>query len=137
METKASLSSRSIQFHIVAIKWASDLNFFKIETAFFHRLLEDYFKESPATLTQVGTDAEKLRVLDAEIHKAEIKLGLQVRWIELMAEDLIPEDTGAIAAEQVRLEKLMADLTLHFRELKMHLFGLVEGVLTVPDLSVS
>lgn len=131
METKTTLSTRSIQYYVIATKWATDLNFFKIETAFFHRLLETYFKKLPGTLEHLGADVEKLRALDSDIHKVEIKLGLQVRWIEMMAEDVIPEDTASIAAEQVSLEMLMGNLTAHFRELKTHLFGIVEGVLSV------
>jgi len=136
METKASLSSRSIQFYAVAVQWASDLNFFKIETAFFHRLLEDHFKKLPGILEHLGKDSEKLRALDANIHKVEIKLGLQLRWIEMMTEDVIPEDPGSIAAEQVQLEMLMTELSAHFRELKKHLFGIVDGGPKVADVAI-
>lgn len=42
METAPSLSSRSLQYYVMARHWASELEFFKVETAFFHRLLDDY-----------------------------------------------------------------------------------------------
>src|SRR6202007_597257 len=110
MEAKISLSSRSIQFYVVSGKWASDLNFFKIETAFFHRLVNEHFKNLIVAdrIAQFSATTERLGALDAEIHKTEVKLGLQLRLIELMAEDVIPEDTDSLAGEQVQLEQMMA-----------------------------
>ncbi len=138
METKAELSSRAIQFYVVSVKWASDLNFFKIETAFFHRLVDEHFKNMvPERIAQLRADTEKLRTLDTEIHKAETKLGLQLRLIELMAEDIIPEDVDSLAGEQVQLENLMAEIVSHFREVKKELFSMVEGVFKSTGQTVS
>lgn len=129
MESKASLSSGSIQFYALCVKWASDLNFYKIETAFFHRLIDERLKRvfMAERIAQLSTASENLRNLDSEIHKAEIIAGVQLRLIGLMADDIIPEDTVSLNGEQIQLEELMTSITSHFREVKKELFSVVEG----------
>jgi hypothetical protein len=130
MDTKASISTRSIQFYVVATKWASDLNFFKIETGFFDRLLEKHFKNlfpsgSSGNLHEIN---QKLSGLEDELCHIEKKLYLQLREIELMAEDIIPEDIDVLSSVQVQLEFAMASATKIFREVKKELFELIDGV---------
>ncbi len=125
MNTTASLSSRSVQFYAITQKWASDLSFFRIETAFFHRLLDQQFtgrsfaSHPPANLNGITA---KLNSLDNELQNAERLLDLQLREIELMAEDVLPEDPEWLAGGQVKLEFLMADITRRFRDIKKEIF---------------
>ena len=42
METTLSISSRSLQYYVIAKKWSSDLEFFRLETAFLQKLLDRY-----------------------------------------------------------------------------------------------
>jgi hypothetical protein len=43
MESTTTMSVRSLQYYVIARRWASDLDFFKIEAAFLHHLMDDYF----------------------------------------------------------------------------------------------
>ncbi len=129
MNTTAPLSSRSVQFYAITKKWASDLNFFRIETAFFHRLLEhqfiglSFFSLSPANLNGITF---KLNSLDNELQNAEKQLDLQLREIELMAEDILPEDSEWLTGGQVQLEFLMVNITRRFRDIKKEIFGMID-----------
>ena len=55
----------------------------------------------------------------------------QLQHVELMAEDIIPENAEDLAVEQVQLEHLMTNkLTRDYRDaVKKSLFQLVENVL--------
>ncbi|MGZ3873813.1 MAG: hypothetical protein ACXVJD_12900, partial [Mucilaginibacter sp.] len=58
MESTPAISARSLQYYVIARRWASDLEFFRIETAFFHRLINDYIlqlKDNNRTLQLLGT----------------------------------------------------------------------------------
>ena len=65
--------------------------------------------------------------LEEELGTVEKKLGLQLREIEMMAEDIIPEDIDLLSDAQVQLELLMASLTKIFREEKKEIFELIDG----------
>lgn len=43
METLNALLARSLQYYVLAEHWASDLEFFKIESVFFDKLIKEYF----------------------------------------------------------------------------------------------
>ena len=49
----------------------------------------------------------------------------QITQLELMAEDVIPEDAESLAATQVKLEYFMTDVTRRFRAVKREIFDLV------------
>jgi len=52
-------------------------------------------------------------------------LSRQLTQLELMAEDVIPEDTEALAEVQVKPENLMGELTRRYRSAKQDIFRLV------------
>jgi len=131
METTLNRSARSLQFYVIAKKWFSDLQFYKIETAFFHSLVEDHFihltgAKYATDLRQVNND---LLRLDKDIEETEGLLGGQIKHVELMAEDFIPEDTGSLTITQVQLEYRIAGLLREYRQLKAELFKLVGRVM--------
>jgi hypothetical protein len=131
METITAMSSRSLQYYVVAKRWASDIEFFKIETAFLHRLLDDYFirlceREYIEQLEQAGM---KLLKLEREECMADLLITEQMKYVELMAEDIIYENADELAVNQVKLEYLMTNLTYDYREVKKELFTLVESVM--------
>jgi len=125
------MSTRSLQYYVIAKKWFSDLQFYKIETAFFHSLIEDHFIHLSGAkyvndLRQVNND---LRILDRNIDETEGLLGGQIKHVELMAEDIIPEDTEGVAIDQIKLEHKVTGLLRDYRRLKAELFKLVEQVM--------
>lgn len=128
METSKALSARSLQYYVIARQWASDLEFFTIETAFFNRLLNDYFVRlsDAAHVLKLRETGKALLKLEEDKTKASRLLDDQLKELELMAEDIIPEDTEQLAGKQIELENMLHDITLEFRSVKQQLFALVE-----------
>ena len=125
------MSARSLQYYVIARRWASELEFFKIETAFFRRLLDDYsFRLSDqAYFEEFKRTGRELFELEEESARAGMLLIKQLKHVELMAEDIIPENAEELAINQVHLEYLMTNITRDYREVKKSLFQLVENVL--------
>jgi hypothetical protein len=128
METPIAMSARSLQYYVIARRWLSDLEFFKIETSFLHRLLD-----SNISRLQDNDHIEKLITTGKTLQKLEQMevddlLKNQITQLELMAEDIIPEDTEALASTQVQLEYFMTNLTREFRLVKQELFNLILDV---------
>ena len=128
MQTEPTISARSLQYYVIAHRWLSDLEFFKIETSYLHRLMDDYIvrlqdDDHIQKLIAAGKSLQKLE--EMEVNNL---LSDQIRKLELMAEDVIPEDSESLAAKQVQLEYFMTDLTREFRKVKQELFHLVLDV---------
>jgi hypothetical protein len=128
MQTEPTISARSLQYYVIAQRWLSDLEFFKIETSYLHRLMDDYIirlqdDDHIQKLIATGKSLKKLE--EMEVNNL---LSDQIRKLELMAEDIIPEDPESLAAKQVQLEYFMTNLTREFRKVKQELFRLVLDV---------
>ena len=131
MGTTTALSARSLQYYVIALRWVSDLEFFNIETAFLHRLIDEYFirlsdKTYFEKLKLVGNNLLKL---EKDKSRADNLLTKQLKQVELMAEDIVPEKAEDLTANQVQLEYLMADITNEYRTVKKELFVLIENVM--------
>jgi hypothetical protein len=113
---QTAISARSLQYYVIAQRWLSDLEFFKIETSYLHQLMDDYIVR-----LQDDDHIQKLIATGKSLNL----LSDQIRQLELMAEDVIPEDSESLAAKQVQLEYFMTDLTHEFRKVKQELFHLV------------
>jgi hypothetical protein len=131
METLNALSARSLQYYVLAEHWASDLEFFKIETAFFDMLINDHV----IRITEVS-EIEKLYQLIKKIRglkEDELDTGKilaeQLKQLELMTEDFIPENVDDIQGKQVQLEYLVTNLTREYREVKKELFVAIERMI--------
>jgi len=124
MDTMMLNSSRPLQFYVVAKRRSADLEFFRLESSFLQRLLDRCAEHSGQPKWQqmvtASRDLQELeRLVDSDL------LTRQLTQLELMAEDVIPEDTDALAESQVKLEQLMARLTRRFRDVKQEVFALV------------
>lgn len=125
METMPPISSRSLQYYVIAKKWSSDLEFFRLETGFLRKLLDRYIVrlQDEAHIQQLVHASRSLQELEET--KIDSLLSAQLTQLELMAEDVIPEDTEALASVQVKLENLMSELTRCYRAVKQEIFRLV------------
>ncbi|MDR3697410.1 hypothetical protein [Mucilaginibacter sp.] len=130
MESAANISSRSLQYYVIDRHWASDLEFFRIETAFLHRLLEDHFIPlcNQAHIAELTHSGMKLYSLEKEENVVNKLLQDQLKYLELIAGDIIPEDVDDLAANQINLEGMVANLMNDFRETKKDIFRLVAGL---------
>jgi len=131
MENTITMSARSLQYYVIARRWQSDLDFFKLETAFLHKLLNRHIsqlqdREHISRLVSAGKALQKLELMVMD----DLLTG-QITQLELMAEDIIPEDAESLAAAQVKLEYFMTSLTKDFRSLKQEIFELVLSENTV------
>lgn len=128
METTTAMSARSLQYYVIARRWLSDLEFFKIETSFLHRLMESNISrlQDHDHIDKLITTGKSLRKL--EQMEVDDLLKNQIKQLELMAEDIIPEDTEAFASTQIQLEYFMTNLTREFRLVKQELFSLILDV---------
>ncbi|MCJ8209570.1 hypothetical protein MUY27_07605 [Mucilaginibacter sp. RS28] len=128
MESVKALSARSLQYYAIGRQWQSDLEFFKVETAFLHRLLDDYFipLSNEIYLNRLKKAGENLFRLEEDESRMEILLNSQLRELELMAEDMIAEDAEQLSGTQVELEYMIAGLAKAYREVKQELFSLIE-----------
>ncbi len=130
MGTMTAMSARSLQYYVIAKRWAADLEFFKIETAFFYRLMDDYFIRlcEPSYIDKFKQVSKNLLKLEVDRNQADRLLSDQLKHLELMAEDIIPEDVDSLSSKQIQIEYLVTDLTNEYREVKKQLFTLVEIV---------
>ena len=128
METVLSLSARSQQFYVLCRHWESDLEFFRIETAFLHRLLDDYFVQllSPEYFEDLKKITRKLFELEKEENGLSQQIMNQVKQLELAAESVIPEDAEKLTDEQATIESLYLKLITDYKEVKKEMFSQVE-----------
>lgn len=136
MEILINRPSRSLQYFAIAKSWSSDLDFHQTELVFLNQLLEDYFISLSAPhyikkLTQIKAD---LYLVKEQARKTGELLNQQISLLEMMSDDVIPEDVQSLEAKQIRLEYWMNDLDKAFRTAKILLFRLIEEVVQNDEL---
>lgn len=138
MEHGIDLSSRATQYYALSRQWESDLEFFRIETAFLHRLLDDYFVRllAPAHIDQLKKAGMNLYKLENDESRLSKLLDDQLKKLSLISEAIIPEDQQELSARHTELEQLVTNLTAEYREVKKQLFVLVEKVMNENKLIV-
>lgn len=127
-----SLSARSLQYLVIAKKWNADIEFYEFEIKFLRLLLENnYFilqnNGDRDTVKRINND---LMRLDSEKNQLERSLGDQIQLLELMSEDVIPEDATLVAGKQIRLEYMVTELFSEYKDLKREIFYLVQQAST-------
>jgi len=128
METLNNLSARSLQYLVIAKKWSSDIEFYQLEIKFLRSLLGVNFimllnNGDRETVENINSDLTRL---DEEKAQLECALNDQIKQLELMAEDVIPEDATQVAGKQIRLEYMVTDLFAEYKDLKREIFYLVQ-----------
>jgi hypothetical protein len=135
METLNSLSARSLQYYVIAKKWSSDLDFYKVEIRFLRSLLEEYFY----TVANMGEEgnfkqiSNELMKLEVDKNQTDGLLNDQITQLELMSEDVIYEDVTALTGKQIKLEYMVTKIFNEYKEVKKKIFQLVEKVLEINN----
>ena len=139
MGTLTSLSSRSLQYYVISRKWLSDLEFYKFETVFLHSLLDEQFFYLPnnSERAKVADLNNELTKFEADKDHLERSLCEQIRQLELMSEDVIPEDTGSLAGKQIGLEHMVTDMMSEYKHLKLKIFTMVQRSKSDHNASLS
>ena len=129
------MSSRSLQYHVIANKWLSDLEFYKFEMGFLRTLLDNHFfniqyKDDRASVIELNKDLMKLEV---DKNQLEIALDDQIRQLEMMSEDIIPEYVTFLSGKQIKLEYMVTQIFSEYKELKKQIFTLVQKAYQKPE----
>lgn len=125
-----TFSTSSLKQYVIVRRWTSDIEFFKIETAFLHRLLDEHFiglcsSNLVERLKQVGAE---LLDLEKNESKAGKKLHYQLRELGWIAKNLISENKDRLLASQVEIEYMMVNLIRQYHEVKKEIFSLIEEI---------
>ena len=131
METTITLSVRSLHYYVTVRHWISDLEFFKVETSFFHRLLDDYFilLADPVHIEKLKQFSNKLFKLEKDESYATKLVNKQLTQLELISENTILENEEELGIKQVQLEKLMSKLKHEYQAVKKQLFALILAII--------
>ncbi|TFF35396.1 hypothetical protein [Mucilaginibacter psychrotolerans] len=131
MGTFNAMSARSLQYYLMAKHWASDLEFFKVETSFFKHLIDRYFTKVAefSGVENLRKIMQKIQCLQDDELLLREALAKQIRQLELMADDFVPENIDRLKGKQIELEGLIANLLEEFRQVKKELFTLIETVM--------
>jgi len=136
METLINRPSRSLQYFAIAKQWSLDLDFHRTELVFLNRLLDDYFirLSAPHYIEKLKGIKKDLCIVEEQGRKTEELLSLQIVFLEMMSDDVIPEDVQSLEAKQINLEYLMNDINRDFRKTKKVLFRMIEELVQNDDL---
>lgn len=136
MERGIELAGHAVQYYTLSRQWKSDLKFFRIEAAFFHRLLDDYFVRllAPSHIEQLKQTGENLYKLEKDENYLTKLVDHQLTRLDLIAKVIIPEDKIMLAAKHSQLEQLMTSLVAEYRSVKKQLFELLEKIMNENKL---
>jgi DNA gyrase/topoisomerase IV subunit A len=128
MGTTTAMSARSLQYYVIATRWAAELEFFNLETPFLYYLVEEYFIRlcEPARIKKFMRVRDELSRLEIDKKKIDSMLTHQIKMITLMSEDIVPEDIDSLSEKQIQLEYLVNGMTMKYRVIKKELFELTD-----------
>ena len=131
METTPTFSAKSLQYYVTAKSWASDLEFFKMETSFLNRLLDEYFLRlyNRKLTDKVKGSGQRLLCLAQHEVKVNHLICRQLKEMEWVAKNKIKENEERTSLLQVEIEYQMVNIMCEFRDLKTDIFELVENIL--------
>lgn len=130
METGTYLPGQVLQFYALGKRWASDLEFFRIETVFFHHLIDEFLVglTAPENHGRLAEIAHRLSELEHDEKELAGRLDRHLKQIALISEGIISGDTEELAEMHLVLEHLVDDLVATYREVKKRLFSLVAEI---------
>jgi hypothetical protein len=99
-------------------------------------LLDNHFfnlqyKDDRASVIGLNNDLMKLEV---DKNQLELALDDQIRQLELMSEDIIPEDVTFLSGKQIKLEYMVTHIFSEYKELKKQIFSLVQKAYQKPGV---
>ena len=125
MQATITITARSLQYYVLAKRWLSDFEFFKIESGYLHRLI-DVHTLRPQDNGQIEQlIALKSDLLRLQSQEFDALLTEQIWQLELMAEDIIAEDAESLVANQIKLEYFVTNLNNEFHFVKRELYRLL------------
>jgi len=131
MENVTEMSDRSAEYHVIAKRWKSDLEFYKIESSFLRRLRQDYYftrLKDYRNTEQLQKAGDKLLKLQLDILQAETNVDAQLHQLTEVAENNLEENTKTLALTNAAVGHIMINLTHEYQEVKKEIFTAVETI---------
>jgi hypothetical protein len=131
MENVTEMSDRSAEYHVIAKRWKSDLEFYKIESSFLRRLRQDYYftrLKDYRNTEQLQKAGDKLLKLQLDILQAETHVDAQLHQLTEVAENNLEENTKTLALTNAAVGHIMINLTHEYQEVKKEIFTAVETI---------
>ena len=131
MENVTEMSDRSAEYHVIAKRWKSDLEFYKIESSFLRRLRQDYYftrLKDYRNTEQLQKAGDKLLKLQLDILQAETNVDAQLHQLTEVAENNLDENTKTLALTNAAVGHIMINLTHEYQEVKKEIFTAVETI---------
>ena len=124
-----TLPDRTLEYYALIKQWASDIEFYKIETDFLYRLLDRHLIYSDGNETKkikqlgmVVTDLER------DERDTERLIKRQLQELEWQAKNLIKENKVRTLTFQAEIDYRMQNMMNEFRKVRAGVFAQVEGV---------
>jgi SMC interacting uncharacterized protein involved in chromosome segregation len=80
-------------------------------------------------IRELSKTGMKLYQLEKNEARVSHMLDAQLKQLELMAEDIIPENAEKLAGTQVHLESLVSTIIHEYRAVKKEIFEVIENVM--------
>jgi hypothetical protein len=138
MKNVIEMSDRSAEYHAIAKRWKSDLEFYKIESAFLKSLKQDYYftRLSDCSNTEALRNAAyRLEKLQSDILIAECRVDAQLHQLTEVGENKIEENIQNLALTNAEVGHLMISLTHEYQEIKKLIFTSIETIFRELELS--
>jgi len=116
---------------VIAKRWKSDVEFFKIESAFLSRLKQDYYftrLSAYRNTEELQKAGDKLLKLQDDILWAEAHVDAQLYQLAQVAENTEEENSKGLALTNAAVGHLMISLTHEYQEVKKQFFTTVGTV---------
>jgi len=131
VENVTEISERSAEYHVIAKRWKSDLEFFKVESSFLGRLKQDYYFTCLSAYRhteELQREAQKLLKLQDDILWVEAHVDAQLHQLTQVAENEVEENPKKLALTNATVGNLMTSLTHEYQEVKKQFFTSVETI---------
>ena len=119
------------EYHVIAKRWKSDLEFFKIESAFLIRLKRDYYftrLSDYRNTEELQKTGDQLVKLQDDIRQAESQVDAQLHELAVAEKKPLDENTNKLTLTNASVGHLMINLTHEYQEVKKQLFTVVETI---------
>lgn len=139
MENVTEMSDRSAAYHVIAKRWKSDLEFYKIESSFLRRLKQDYYftrLKDYRNTEQLQKAGDNLLKLQLDIEQAETRVDAQLHQLTEVAENHTPENAKDLAQTNATVGHLMIGLTHEYQEVKKEIFTALESIFRELEFQV-
>jgi len=118
------------EYTLMGGQWASDLEFYKIESAFLRELLENHFMElcQKKYIDELKQFGFLLMQLDQQEIDCNRLISIQLAKLRLLTKYSLLDNEAELSKTQVEIARIMLNMTYDYRKVKKDIFRLLEGL---------